>query len=1131
VSFVTRPLRARRGPASAWACAAALALVALLLASSGAGPSGGAVATTAVGRGPVSGAPSSALAPRTAAGATGLPTPPAVPLSAATAGDVVATAYVNYNTTTAGNFPGSVWNWQVGLAAVDPATDELWIPTLPVENASVEPSGPSPAIVYDPATNTTRTVGNLVDTSAFAFDPVNGYLYATDPLNDTVAVYNASTDAWVRSALPVGSDPVAIAYDPGTHHLFVANEGSNNVTVLNATTNQVLVPGIPVGTAPVALADDTSDDQVYSANSGSSNLTRISTGSNSPLSNPGTLANPTSLSWSESLDKLAVGLPTLASLAVLNAATGSFDSGPVVGLGVSSVSTNLSGTEFVVANNSGSHLTTVDATSYAVSSNAVVVRRNPQLLITDPVSGAIYSWSSTSRSITIASLVTLHPTQLAPDLGPRPSALAFDPSSNQVLSLDRTDDAVDFLSASTFLSTRSPLLLPAAPESIVDDNSTSTVYVGLVGGIVGVDPVSGQIVDANYSLAGNNTDLFVDPATNVLWDLNSVDGLITLDLPSLTGHLLIGIGAGTINVRGIAFDNATNALFVDVLNTTNLENSTIHVLNATTGLQALPTITDVPYVASVAYDPADQLLYALGHAIWILNPSTGAIVAGPVAIGPNTVAWSLTYDPSREFLYAVTTDAPAYAGNLTVIDGASIALSEGPTVTIPVGQLPFVAVPVSLPGSVAPGSGEIWVGNEGSGTISIIASAPTVEYFAASPNPVDANSSTRVLLGLVGGAGPSTVSYSGLPSSCPSANALNLSCTPSAPGSYSIEATVIDSLGHSTTAATLLSVDPALGLTVEFSNGWPVYVDVGDVLDARASVTGGTTGVTYSWSFGDGTTGSGATASHTYLDPGAYLVTVDASDAGGGEVGNTTLVTVEPLPTVALASDPANATDVGLPIAFAATVSGGTTPGAATWSFGDGTNASGTGVEHMYSTPGVYFATFRYSDRSGHNASSYLTIQVNPALSAKLSVSPSSSSVSTGTAVEFSAAVSGGTAPYTIVWGFDDGSYAYGVSSEHTYATTGTYTVTLFVEDAAGGQWNTTYRLSVQPPSTSLLGTSFVQGIFLGVVAGAAVGAVVLFFAGRTRRSHPPPPTPYAPSPAAPESGEAEPTGTAWDEN
>ena len=47
------------------------------------------------------------------------------------------------------------------------------------------------------------------------------------------------------------------------------------------------------------------------------------------------------------------------------------------------------------------------------------------------------------------------------------------------------------------------------------------------------------------------------------------------------------------------------------------------------------------------------------------------------------------------------------------------------------------------------------------------------------------------------------------------------------------------------------------------------------------SATGGTQPYSYSWDFGDGTTASGQTVSHSYLLPGSYVVTLTITDANG----------------------------------------------------------------------------------------------------------------------------------------------------------------------------------------------------------------------------------------------------------
>src|SRR5690606_7710006 len=59
------------------------------------------------------------------------------------------------------------------------------------------------------------------------------------------------------------------------------------------------------------------------------------------------------------------------------------------------------------------------------------------------------------------------------------------------------------------------------------------------------------------------------------------------------------------------------------------------------------------------------------------------------------------------------------------------------------------------------------------------------------------------------------------------------------------------------------------------------------------SSNGGTSGATYTWDFGDGTNGSGATATHKYVDEdGTYTVTLIVSNGCGADTVTTTISVV-----------------------------------------------------------------------------------------------------------------------------------------------------------------------------------------------------------------------------------------------
>jgi PKD repeat protein len=111
----------------------------------------------------------------------------------------------------------------------------------------------------------------------------------------------------------------------------------------------------------------------------------------------------------------------------------------------------------------------------------------------------------------------------------------------------------------------------------------------------------------------------------------------------------------------------------------------------------------------------------------------------------------------------------------------------------------------------------------------------------------------------------------------------------------------------------------AVGGTVPPANQPPVAAFTATTSGLTASVDATTSSdpdgsvVARTWSFGDGSSGTGTTASHTYASAGTYVVTLTVRDDDGATATTTRSVTVTaPPPVTALATD-----------AFARTVTGG----------------------------------------------------------------------------------------------------------------------------------------------------------------------------------------------------------------
>lgn len=232
-------------------------------------------------------------------------------------------------------------------------------------------------------------------------------------------------------------------------------------------------------------------------------------------------------------------------------------------------------------------------------------------------------------------------------------------------------------------------------------------------------------------------------------------------------------------------------------------------------------------------------------------------------------------------------------------------------------------------------------------------------------------------------------------------------------------------------------------------------------LDGSASLDpDGDLPLTYAWDFGDGTTGTGAKPSHTYADSGHFTVTLTVTDTTGltsAPATTTATIASSNNPPVASAGGPYTGT-TGVAIAFdgsASTDPDGDLPLTYAWDFGDGTTGTGATPSHVYTTVDTFTVTLTVTDSRGlAGAPAKTTAAVKPAPNQPpVADAGGPYAGDQGYAVTLDGSDSydpDGNLPLSYAWQFGDGKTGTGVMPKHTYATAGTYTVTLTVKDSKG---------------------------------------------------------------------------------
>ena len=311
----------------------------------------------------------------------------------------------------------------------------------------------------------------------------------------------------------------------------------------------------------------------------------------------------------------------------------------------------------------------------------------------------------------------------------------------------------------------------------------------------------------------------------------------------------------------------------------------------------------------------------------------------------------------------------------------------------------------------------------------------------------------------------------------------------------------------------LTFAQPECGFIYTANSSTEVIFEVVRLDDETCSPYYGIPPFTFEWNFGDQSVGfnvitSEPSITHTYAEPGAYLVTLSMPNRPSTVFVRTINLISEAPPLSADLSVGATY----LTITYSVVATGGT-GGNYLYSvdFADGSEPSTSPQgAHTFDVAGVYNMLATVHDEAGQEVTDSETIVVKAKpppgeLQPPLRVGFEWSSVNL--VVNFVGSAYGGEGGYVFQWKFGDGEQIGGVRSvEHTYAASGFYVVTMTVTDAQGNTKEVTQSITVktgivddgkvgETPSVP-----FNLSLLLAIVGAGFAGVLVVVGAFKRRR-------------------------------
>lgn len=256
------------------------------------------------------------------------------------------------------------------------------------------------------------------------------------------------------------------------------------------------------------------------------------------------------------------------------------------------------------------------------------------------------------------------------------------------------------------------------------------------------------------------------------------------------------------------------------------------------------------------------------------------------------------------------------------------------------------------------------------------------------------------------------------------------------PGKYRVVLTATNSNG-SKRDTSYITVNTAP--TVSFTTDTTSSCGSKTVTFNNTTVAGSTGAVTYLWDFGDGDSSSAVNPTHIYTYSGNFTVSLIATNSDGCTdiLTKTSYIKVAAKPVADYVADKTSGCGTPLQVTF---TDKSTDAVSRSWSFGDGGTATSASPSHTYNASGSY--TVRLIVTAANGCKDTLNQSSLISIGQVVANFTTNTPLCAGKAVVFTNTTTPGTGAGR-TWTFGTGASSTVVNPTYTYASAGTYTVTL----------------------------------------------------------------------------------------